>query len=64
MKESKIVSGDPEVMSGAFVFWGTRVEVKALVDCLRAVRTLDDFPKGFPSASPASYMETTPEADR
>lgn len=33
MKESKIVSGDPEVMSGAFVFWGTRVEVKALVDC-------------------------------
>ena len=60
MKESKIVSGDPEVMSGAFVFWSTRVEVKALVDCPRAGRTLDDFP----SASPASYMETTPEADR
>ena len=49
------------------VFAGTRVEAKALVDCLRAGRTPDEFPKGFPSVSreqAVGYTETTPEADR
>ena len=32
----KIVSRDPEVMSGELVFAGTRVEVKTLVDYLKA----------------------------
>ena len=67
MEESKIVSRDPEVMSGELVFAGTRVEVKTLVDYLRAGHTLDDFLEGFPSVSreqAGGYMETTPEADR
>ena len=35
-------------MSGELVFAGTRVEVKTLVDYLKAGRSLDDFLEGFP----------------
>jgi uncharacterized protein (DUF433 family) len=51
MEEGRIVSRDPEVMSGELVFAGTRVEVKTLVDYLRAGHTLDEFLEGFPSVS-------------
>jgi uncharacterized protein (DUF433 family) len=60
----KIVSRDPEVMSGQLVFAGTRVEVKTLVDYLKGGHTLDDFLEGFPTVSceqVESYLETTLE---
>ena len=51
MEEGKIVSRDPEVMSGELVFAGTRVEVKTLVDYLKAGHTLDEFLDDFPTVS-------------
>ncbi len=61
----KVVSRDPEVMSGELVFAGTRVEVKTLVDYLKGGHTLDDFLEGFPTVSreqSEAYLETTMEA--
>ncbi len=61
----KIVSRDPEVMGGELVFAGTRVEVKTLVDYIKAGHTLDDFLEGFPSVSreqAEAYLETTLDA--
>ena len=60
----KIVSRDPEVMSGELVFAGTRVEVKTLVDYLKGGHTLSDFLEGFPTVSreqAEAYLETTLE---
>ncbi len=58
----KVVSRDPNVMSGELVFAGTRVEVKTLVDYLKGGHTLDDFLEGFPTVSreqAEAYLETT-----
>ena len=60
-----IVSRNPKVMHGEFVFAGTRVPVKSLVDHLKAGDTLDDFLEGFPSVSreqAVSYLEMSVEA--
>ena len=65
MEEGRIVSRDPEVMGGELVFAGTRVEVRTLVDYLKAGHTLDDLLEGFPSVSREQaevYLDTTLEA--
>jgi uncharacterized protein (DUF433 family) len=41
------VSRDPEVVSGALVFQGTRVPVEALINNLEAGLTLDEFLDNF-----------------
>lgn len=46
---TSVVSRDPDVMSGAPVFTGTRVPVQALLDHLEGGETIDDFLDGFPS---------------
>ncbi len=51
MDKQRIVSRDPEVVSGALVFAGTRVPVQTLVDYLAAVDTLHDFLDDFPGVS-------------
>lgn len=64
-QQTKIVSRDPEIMSGELVFAGTRVEVKTLVDYLKAGHSLDEFLEGFPSVSreqAEAYLEMTLEA--
>ena len=43
------ITVDPEIMSGAPVFKGTRVPVAALLDNLAAGLTLDDFLDNFPT---------------
>jgi uncharacterized protein (DUF433 family) len=50
MAES-LVSRDPEIMSGALCFTGTRVPVQNLFDYLEGASSLDDFLKDFPSVS-------------
>ena len=65
IKQTKIVSRDPEIMSGELVFSGTRVEVKTLIDYLKAGHSLDDFLEGFPTVSreqAEAYLEMTLEA--
>jgi uncharacterized protein (DUF433 family) len=47
--EASLVSRDPEVMSGALCFKGTRVPVKNLFDYLEGASTLEDFLEDFPS---------------
>jgi uncharacterized protein (DUF433 family) len=42
------VSASPETVSGAFVFRGTRVPVKALLENLEDGATVDDFVQWFP----------------
>lgn len=56
MPEEQAVTGlpvvsDPEIMSGALVFRGTRVPVTALFDNLAAGLTLDEFLDNFPTVS-------------
>ena len=45
------LSADPEVVSGALVFRGTRVPVDALIENLEAGLTLDEFLDNFPTVS-------------
>lgn len=42
---------DPEIVSGAPVFTGTRVPVDALINNLEAGLTLDQFLQNFPTVS-------------
>ena len=51
MRREQIMSRDPEVMSGALVFTGTRVPVDILIDYLRAGDSLDRFLEGFPTVA-------------
>jgi uncharacterized protein (DUF433 family) len=50
-QESSVISADPEVMSGAPVFKGTRVLAQTLIEYLEAGDSIDDFLEGFPSVS-------------
>lgn len=51
MELSKIVSRDPDVVSGTLCFTGTRVPAQSLIDHLKAGDSLEDFLEGFPSVS-------------
>ena len=46
-----LVSRNPEIMSGALCFTGTRVLVKNLFDYLEGESSLEDFLEDFPSVS-------------
>ena len=48
-QNSSVVTADPNVMSGAPVFKGTRVLVQTLIEYLEAGDSIDDFLEGFPS---------------
>ena len=49
--DSSLVSRDPEIMSGALCFTGTRVPVRSLFDYLEGMSSLEDFLQEFPSVS-------------
>jgi len=51
MFEEPVVHTDSEIMSGAPVFVGTRVPVRALLDYLEDGDTIDNFLDGFPSVT-------------
>jgi uncharacterized protein (DUF433 family) len=48
---ASLVSRDPEVMSGALCFTGTRVPVKSLFEYLEGTSSLEEFLEDFPSVS-------------
>lgn len=48
---TSVVHSDPEIMSGAPVFVGTRVPVYNLFDYLEAGDSLDKFLASFPSVT-------------
>jgi uncharacterized protein (DUF433 family) len=47
--DTSLVSRDPEIMSGALCFTGTRVPVQNLFDYLEGSSSLNDFLEDFPS---------------
>ena len=49
--DKSLVSRDPEIMSGALCFTGTRVLVKTLFDYLEGTSSLEDFLEDFPTVS-------------
>ena len=49
MKATDVLSSDPEIVSGAVVFKGTRVPVDTLFDHLAAGDSLDVFLRDFPT---------------
>jgi uncharacterized protein (DUF433 family) len=49
--DTSLVKRDPEIMSGALCFAGTRVPVKNLFDYLEGSSTLEEFLEDFPSVS-------------
>ena len=49
--DTAIVTRDPEIMSGALCFAGTRVPVKNLFDYLEGSSSLGEFLEDFPSVS-------------
>ena len=47
--EASLISRDPEIMSGALCFTGTRVPVQNLFDYLEGSSSLENFLEDFPS---------------
>ena len=47
--QTSLVRRDPEIMSGALCFTGTRVPVQNLFDYLEGKSSLEDFLEDFPS---------------
>ena len=50
------ISIDPDVMSGAHVFVGTRVQVQTLFDYIEGGEDLDEFLDDFPTVSKKSAL--------
>jgi len=57
-----IIHTDPEILSGAPVFVGTRVPARTLLDYLEAGDSLDDFLLDFPSVSREQAIAALEEA--
>ncbi len=53
---AQIINRDPEIMSGAPVFKGTRVPIKTLIDYLQGNHTVDEFLNDFPSVTSEQAM--------
>lgn len=56
MQPDRHVQRDPEIMSGALCFAGTRVPVKNLFDYLEGSSSLEDFLQDFPSVTRESAV--------
>ena len=62
--DKPLVSRDPEIMSGAVCFTGTRVPVKTLFDYLEGTSTLEDFLADFPTVSKETAIAVLEAARR
>lgn len=58
------ITKDPEILSGAPVFRGTRVPFQALLDYLEGGDTLDEFLDDFPSVTRELAIAALEEAKR
>ena len=56
------ITTDPEIMHGAAVFGGTRVQVQTLFDYLEGGDTLEDALGGFPTVSRERALGAIEEA--
>ena len=60
--EAVHVRRDPEIMSGALCFTGTRVPIQNLFDYLEGSSSLDEFLEDFPSVSREAAVAVLEEA--
>ena len=51
MNASDLIERDPEKLSGTPVFFGTRVPIQNLFDCLEDGESLDEFLDQFPTVT-------------
>jgi uncharacterized protein (DUF433 family) len=63
MKKRSIVKTDPEVMSGAPCFIGTRVPARTLIDYLENGDTLENFLEDFPTVTRQQAIALLEEAN-
>jgi uncharacterized protein (DUF433 family) len=61
--QSSLIVSDKDVLSGAPVFFGTRVPARSLIDYLEAGETIDTFLTDFPTVSRAQVMAYLEAAD-
>ena len=64
MDLEQIVHCDPEIVSGAPVFVGTRVPVQSLLDYLEGGETIEEFLDDFPSVMREQAIAFLEEAGR
>ena len=57
-----VVKIDPEIMSGAPCFAGTRVPIQNLIDYLEGGDSIDEFLRDFPSVSREEVVAFLEEA--
>ena len=57
-----VVKIDPEIMSGAPCFAGTRVPIQNLIDYLEGGDSIDNFLEGFPTVSREQVIAFLEEA--
>ena len=57
-----VVKVDPEIMSGAPCFAGTRVPIQNLIDYLEGGDSIDEFLDGFPTVSREQVISFLEEA--
>ncbi|MCD4736227.1 MAG: DUF433 domain-containing protein [Bacteroidales bacterium] len=54
---NKIITIDPEIVSGTPVFYGTRVPVKSLFDYLSTGETIETYLEDFPYVDKSQVLE-------
>ena len=59
---SSVVKIDPEIMSGAPCFSGTRVPIQNLIDYLEGGDSIDEFLEDFPSVAREQVISFLEEA--
>jgi len=59
---SSVIKIDPEIMSGASCFAGTRVPIQNLIDYLEGGDSIEEFLEGFPSVSREQVIAFLEEA--
>jgi uncharacterized protein (DUF433 family) len=64
MNRSSVFHSDPEILSGAVVFKGTRVPLQNLIDYLEGGYTVDEFLEDFPSVTREQTIKGLEEANR
>ena len=59
---NSVIKIDPEIMSGAPCFAGTRVPIQHLMDYLEGGESIEDFLDGFPTVSREQVIAFLEEA--
>ena len=61
-KGKNLVEIDPEKLGGTPVFYGTRVPIQNLFDCLEGGESLDEFLDQFPSVTREQVLAVLEES--